>query len=180
MDTKGQMLVAKNLIQQKRYEEARAVLKTIQHPTAQKWLVTLDRISPEKKTAPPKRRRWWLIAGGIVAIYLACAVIYYATERSQTPELVSYINRIKTSQATVCNASFIDGLRDPNRYKICIDISTNFSGCANQARNTAEVLTCLSSWEQDMCSLIHLGDEAGKAQCLAKASATATANSVSK
>jgi hypothetical protein len=61
-----------------------------------------------------------------------------------------------------------------------MDISTNFSRWENQARNTAEVLTSLSTWEQDMCSLIHLGDEAGKSQCQAKASATATANAASK
>jgi len=45
---KQKMLEARELIQQKRYDEARAILKTVDHPTAQEWLVKLDTVAPRK------------------------------------------------------------------------------------------------------------------------------------
>jgi len=180
MDIKDQMLGAKNLIQQRRYDEARAILKTIQHPTSQKWLAKLEQIHPEKKSESPKRRRVWLIVGGIVGLLIIWGLIYNTFERSQTPALIRYIDTIETNQTTVCSVSFIDGLRDPSRYRLCMDISTNFGRCADQTGNTAEVLSCLSIWNQQMCSLIYLEDESGKSQCQAEASATATANAAPK
>lgn len=41
------LAAAKELIQEKRYFEARAVLKTVNDPMATKWLQQLDRIAPE-------------------------------------------------------------------------------------------------------------------------------------
>lgn len=42
------MLEAKELIKQKRYDEARFILKTVDHPTAQEWLAKIDQIAPPK------------------------------------------------------------------------------------------------------------------------------------
>jgi len=44
--SKTKLLVARELIQEKKYNEARSILMQIHDPTAQKWLVELDRISP--------------------------------------------------------------------------------------------------------------------------------------
>lgn len=43
---KEQMLRARELIKQKRYDDARAILFTVNHPTAQQWLAKLDEIDP--------------------------------------------------------------------------------------------------------------------------------------
>ena len=43
---------ARELLQQKQYPQARALLKTIDHPTALKWLAKLDEIAPERPVAP--------------------------------------------------------------------------------------------------------------------------------
>jgi hypothetical protein len=48
------LLAARNLLEQKRYEEARALLMSIaHHPTAAKWLAKLDDIAPRASTPPP-------------------------------------------------------------------------------------------------------------------------------
>lgn len=41
MSVKDEMMKAKQLIQAKKYEDARALLTTIDHPTAEKWLSKL-------------------------------------------------------------------------------------------------------------------------------------------
>ncbi len=51
--TKEQMLKARELIKAKKYDEARAILNKINHPTAKEWLAKLDNITPSKKSAKP-------------------------------------------------------------------------------------------------------------------------------
>jgi hypothetical protein len=48
MTTKEKMLEARRLIQEKQYDQARAILRTVQHPTAEQWLAKLDAIAPEE------------------------------------------------------------------------------------------------------------------------------------
>ncbi len=40
---------ARELIQAKQYEEARALLKTIDHPMATEWIDKIDALSPQEK-----------------------------------------------------------------------------------------------------------------------------------
>lgn len=56
--SQAKLIAAKELIQEKRYAEARALLKTINSPTATRWLEQLDRIDPPRnhpimRPAPP-------------------------------------------------------------------------------------------------------------------------------
>ena len=44
--SKAKMQAARELIQEKRYQEARAILQSVDHPTARKWLAKLDQIAP--------------------------------------------------------------------------------------------------------------------------------------
>ncbi len=44
--SKQKMLAARELIQEKRYAEARALLKTVDNPTASVWLKKLDEVEP--------------------------------------------------------------------------------------------------------------------------------------
>lgn len=86
--SRNKMLAAKELIQEKRYDEARAILQTIDHPTAREWLAKLDKIAPAKKDSRlktlllPRRGRsrvYWL---GFV--FFACFVCYAFTTFGQT------------------------------------------------------------------------------------------------
>lgn len=46
------MQAARELIEEKRYEEARAILKTVDDPLAQKWLSKLNKTSPKRSNTP--------------------------------------------------------------------------------------------------------------------------------
>jgi len=50
--SKAKFAAAKELIDEKKYDQARAILMTIDHPTAAKWLEKLDQISPVTKSSP--------------------------------------------------------------------------------------------------------------------------------
>ena len=82
--SKQKMLAARELINEKRYDEARAILQAVDHPTADKWLAKLDQIAPEsipeptwsesyyqdeepdlpdiptERERPPRKWHWWL------------------------------------------------------------------------------------------------------------------------
>lgn len=55
--SKAKFDAAKELIDEKRYDEARALLKTIDHPTAAKWLDRLDVIAPATQAIAIKARK---------------------------------------------------------------------------------------------------------------------------
>ncbi|HML25039.1 MAG TPA: hypothetical protein PKD09_25520 [Aggregatilinea sp.] len=52
-EVKEQMLRARELIQQKQYDEARLLLMTIDHDKAREWLAQLDRIQQKQPTPQP-------------------------------------------------------------------------------------------------------------------------------
>lgn len=51
--SKVKFQAAKELIQEERYDEARAILRTIDHPTAAEWLQKLDNIAPPPSAIKP-------------------------------------------------------------------------------------------------------------------------------
>ena len=74
--SKEKMLAARQLIKEKHYDEARTILRTIDHPTAREWLVKLDKIAPEKQritleTIPYK----YIIGFGVVAVALVVVIL---------------------------------------------------------------------------------------------------------
>lgn len=80
--TKEKMQQAQQLIKEKRYDEARAILRTVNHDKAYEWLDKLDKIAPEKVVGSPKlktgkswKRRLAEIAGGAIALLCLCSVI---------------------------------------------------------------------------------------------------------
>lgn len=80
LTVKEQFSTAKALIDKKKYNEARELLRTITHPTAQKWLEKLDTIAPERKgkrkngTADRKSNK--LRPFTIFLTLLTCILIY--------------------------------------------------------------------------------------------------------
>jgi hypothetical protein len=68
--SKAKMQAAKELIQQKRYAEARTILKTVNHPTAENWLKKLDQLDP-----PAQRSRLPMILVGLVGLVALIAIV---------------------------------------------------------------------------------------------------------
>lgn len=54
MTLKDQMLKARDLIRDKRYEEARAILEKIDHPKAHEWLEKINAVAPRTQTTRKK------------------------------------------------------------------------------------------------------------------------------
>ncbi|MBE2182202.1 MAG: hypothetical protein IAE89_02140 [Anaerolineae bacterium] len=68
---KEKLAAASELIKEKHYAEARAILKTIDHPTATEWLKKLDAVAPEKKRSSNKTLT-------LLALFIAlCAVFLF-------------------------------------------------------------------------------------------------------
>jgi hypothetical protein len=62
MSERDQLIQARELIQQKRYSEARAILQSLDHPKAREWLAKLDQMDddldfPEPEGVKGKRRK---------------------------------------------------------------------------------------------------------------------------
>ena len=55
--SKAKFAAAKELIEEKKYVEARSLLKTIDHPTAREWEKKLDKIDPLPKAKTKKARK---------------------------------------------------------------------------------------------------------------------------
>jgi len=68
-----QLAAAKELIRAKRYEDARKLLKTVDHPVATEWLARLDLIAPKRRYTPKKALIFLLfllvMVGVVVAVF---------------------------------------------------------------------------------------------------------------
>lgn len=94
--------VAKAFIEDKQYSEARTILKTIDHPTADKWLAKLDEIAPEEVVVEKGAsllgkisKKYWVIAG--VALLVVVGVFVYSLFRGSDT---------RSSELTVYDAAF--------------------------------------------------------------------------
>lgn len=82
--SKAKMMYAKELIQAKEYDKARAVLRTVDHPAAREWEAKLDRIAPMRA-----RRRWWRLALGVAGVLLVLGVVGYLLVLKPSSERLS-------------------------------------------------------------------------------------------
>ena len=97
--SKAKFEAAKELIQEKKYDEARALLKTINHPTAREWEAKLDKIAPPRTTAfvydPAKKvrngspNRLGCIGILIVAIVILIALLPNTPKSNQEAAVIS-------------------------------------------------------------------------------------------
>jgi hypothetical protein len=106
--SKNKLMAAKELIQEKRYAEARAILKTVDHPTAREWLAKLDKIAPEKqesalkKLLMPRRGRSRLYWIGFAVF--ACGLFYVCSIFGQTIGIIpttQQLNVTRTVEASL-------------------------------------------------------------------------------
>lgn len=102
--SKQKMLAAKELIQEKRYDEARMILKTVDHPTAKLWLEKLDKIAPQKQSSNRKGRRNTILA--IITIFLAVfAVVFANSQQNQKTSQQITVSPSTAQQQIVAVAS---------------------------------------------------------------------------
>ncbi len=83
--SKAKMEAARELIKEKQYDEARAILRTVNHPLAAEWIAKIDAIS-----SPKHSRRspiLALVALGIVLVGVMAVVVY--TQRYNIPPLAA-------------------------------------------------------------------------------------------
>lgn len=103
--SKAKFAAAKELIEQKKYDEARAILKTIDHPTATKWLDKLDRIALPTKLQPaaPKTRmfRVWRTIWGVLTLLSLAWLCYGLLVSSSAYEQVTQNATSEAAQAGV-------------------------------------------------------------------------------
>jgi type VI secretion system protein VasI len=81
--SKAKMAAARELIQEKRYDEARAILVTVDHPTAREWLARIDNLTPASKSSgvKPNRAPLLLILFVVAIVVLVGALLFF---RDQT------------------------------------------------------------------------------------------------
>lgn len=103
--SKAKMLAAKEAIQAKDYGKARAILETVDHPTARAWLGKLPAAkAPVKRRS---RRRMWLAVAVAVLVLAAGAVWLFYVQ----PNL--YRIEVRT-----------------RAFGYCLDISPDVSSCS--------------------------------------------------
>lgn len=86
-DTRQAMQEAQKLIKQKRYEDARSILITVDHPTADKWLARINQIMGETPTPKPssqgeKKKKGCLrriVEVSAAFVLVMCGLIFLAT-----------------------------------------------------------------------------------------------------
>ncbi|MFW5696189.1 MAG: hypothetical protein ACOCXR_00225 [Phototrophicaceae bacterium] len=90
MSTKAKMQTAQQLIKSKEYTQARAILRTVDHPTAYKWLARLDEIAPEPKKPKKKKKnhlRPYLFA--VLAVLAINLKQHYDEDYEQVMEILA-------------------------------------------------------------------------------------------
>jgi uncharacterized protein YoxC len=90
--SKERMLEARQLIQQKRYDEARKILKTVDHPTAREWMRKLDADAPRKTPL-------WIPLFSLVSI--AVIIILSVTIIRLQQQLNSISAQVTTHDSTI-------------------------------------------------------------------------------
>jgi hypothetical protein len=80
MDTREQLAKARELIQARRFDQARALLQQIDHPKATEWLVKLDEVAPQKRKAAKKKSsgggmRSYLLVLLLIVVVLASVLV---------------------------------------------------------------------------------------------------------
>lgn len=98
--SKAKMEAARELIQEKRYAEARAILLTVDHDKAREWLAKLDEIAPEVKSGSGKRPLL-LITGAIIGLLVILGIgILYARDSRLPNAIAMFMGRGPTATET--------------------------------------------------------------------------------
>lgn len=150
--SKAKFAAARELITEKKYDQARSILETIDHPTAKDWLKKLDEIAPinpnfsqkvrlqtlrtsttQVKDTKPSRRslpKIGVVAGAITLI-IATAVLFLISEFNQSTAqieaLVTYCMKITDSSRDKCTTVAQYLVSDKELFPIFADCIANFA-----------------------------------------------------
>ncbi len=126
--SKARFAAAKELIDEKKYDEARALLKTIDHPTAREWEAKLDKIAPPVSYKPPepqsflspqpvlpnmdttkqadsKKKKNSRAVQGCLILILAGGIFYFSTRNTSAPEPTSSPTFTNEERASIRSTS---------------------------------------------------------------------------
>ena len=93
--SKAKFEAAKLLIDDKDYPAARAILKTIDHPTAREWEHKLDALSPPK---PKSNSGFWIFVTLVVIGMLLALSAFYVTQKVQDIRATTDAARLTTEE----------------------------------------------------------------------------------
>lgn len=126
--SKAKFLAAKELIEQHRYKEARAILKTMDEPLAKDWLRKL-----EARTQPNKKRNF--IVNIVIGLLIGLLIVTIAT-------VINVRNR--NEQVQVIEAT-LSALEQQQRIQISAGLTTYCTSVARRSqgncRRWAEIVT---------------------------------------
>lgn len=123
--SKAKLVAAKELITEKKYDEARALLRDVDDPIAKKWLAKLDEIAPQRGRKLP----FTLILGSIVVTLIVVATIGFLL-LSRSADLERGSNVSSTSNA-VSNDAFVGIWRNQNAYRATVTYRADGTGLTN-------------------------------------------------
>jgi hypothetical protein len=108
--SKAKMLYARELISEKRYDEARAILNDVDHPKAREWLSRLDQIAPSMQ---PHRKRLRLPRKRTILLAtIVGSVVCYAATLSTTPPSPSSLAPTRIPISECSGSQYVDCLRN--------------------------------------------------------------------
>ncbi|MCA0453433.1 MAG: hypothetical protein LCI00_05620 [Chloroflexi bacterium] len=172
--SKAKFEAVKELIQAKQYAEARAILKTIDHPTARQWEAKLNTIASAAQPIQPKRK-WTpkkVLLLAVLAIPTTCillAVLTALTGNSQRQAVSQSAAEMSAGMTQNCDAAFyMDGFK----RSACQQAAKDFETCSNRGGTYDFMTLCLSQHQTMICSIIYGADKAGLDRCVAEGNET--------
>lgn len=158
--SKAKMEAARELVREKQYTQARELLKTIDHPTARKWLIQLDTIAPEREpdfddlpTPPPKPRSLWrVIRFPLLLLLIAAFAVVYISFRQ------SYDTRYTASKRALDERAIHIRLR--------VYCESDTGGSEAECDQTAALIMAGARQDIDVCFEQYPDLEASRLDCL--------------
>jgi len=119
--SKSKMLAAKQLIQEKKYTEARSILATVDHPTAREWEAKLDKLAPRKPLMPRgKKLRVILLIAGL--LFLGGVVIFSILDNQRIARNIQAIKDQNAEEAYLRALEYctIHYNNNPQGFDLCM------------------------------------------------------------
>jgi hypothetical protein len=123
--SKAKLLAARELINEKKYHEARALLRGVDDPIAKKWLAKLDEIAPQRGRKLPLT----LILGSIVVTLIVVAVIGFLL-LSRSADLEGGSN-VSSTGNVASNDALVGIWRNQDVYRATVTYRADGTGMTN-------------------------------------------------
>lgn len=165
--SKAKFDAARQLIQEKKYDQARALLETIDHPTAIKWLAKLDEIAP--KAHPKPKRKWTakkLALLAVLSVPSTCLIMLVLSALIGQPQQQA-VRQTAASMAASMQETCTMFRLDDLRKQACEQAAYRFLECGSSATTFESLKVCHEIYRIGICSLIH-SEAAAVDACIAE------------